>query len=438
MFEIKGKYTTAKVMADQLEESCVAQITSFINHPAFTNPVSIMPDAHTGKGSCIGFTMKMTDKVIPQIIGVDIGCSVMAINIGNKLPLSEELIDHKIRQRVPMGINVHDRGVIHMKNNFPWKDVQTLAHKFTLAYSEKFNKVINPPIYNMDWFEKKCKSIGADLGRMINSIGTLGGGNHFIEIGKDLNDDYWITIHTGSRNFGKRICEYWQSKAEKRIKKDFQEQKQKEIDGAKQTYSDKELFNKIKEIKSKYNFTIDINGLEFLEDEDASGYLFDMIFTQIYAEVNRKYIAESIIDILGVPAIDKIETVHNFIDFRDFIIRKGAIRSYIGERMIIPFNMRDGLLICEGRSNSEWNCSAPHGAGRVLSRSQAKKQIDLVEFKNQMQGIYSTSVGLGTLDESPNAYKDSKIIEEAVKPTAVILNRVIPVINIKAIETVED
>jgi len=163
-----------------------------------------------------------------------------------------------------------------------------------------------------------------------------------------------------------------------------------------------------------------------------------MIFTQIYAEVNRKYIAESIIDILGVPAIDKIETVHNFIDFRDFIIRKGAIRSYIGERMIIPFNMRDGLLICEGRSNSEWNCSAPHGAGRVLSRSQAKKQIDLVEFKNQMQGIYSTSVGLGTLDESPNAYKDSKIIEEAVKPTAVILNRVIPVINIKAIETVED
>ena len=168
-----------------------------------------------------------------------------------------------------------------------------------------------------------------------------------------------------------------------------------------------------------------------LEGEEMHSYLFDMIFAQMYAQVNRHTMMYIICDILNVPIHGGIETVHNFIDFNDLIIRKGAIRSYAGETMIIPFNMRDGILICEGRSNKEWNCSAPHGAGRVMSRSQAKKNVDLEIFKEQMKEIYSTSVGRGTLDEAPDAYKDSKIIEETIKPTALILDRIKPIHNMK-------
>lgn len=436
MFSINGKYSTANVMIDDVEESCVSQITSFLNHPSFTNPVAIMPDCHAGKGSVIGFTMPMNpNKIIPNVIGVDIGCGMLAINIGKTLPLPKEIIDYRIRLHVPMGMDVHKRSIIHMKNEFPWKDVQSTAHNFTLAYGEKFNKVISSPTYNMEWFENKCKMIGGTLTRMLNSIGTLGGGNHFIEIGKDESGDYWVTIHTGSRNFGKRVCEYWQNIAVKRIKNGYRDKTLEAINNAKEKYTGKELFEEIKKIKSSYDFTINMNGLEFLEDEDASNYLFDMIFAQAYSVVNRKYIAKVILNILGVKPIDMIETIHNYVDFQDMIIRKGSIRSYVGERMIIPFNMRDGMLICEGKSNSDWNYSAPHGAGRVLSRSKAKKQIDVEKFKEQMKDIYSTSVGNGTLDEAPDAYKDSKMIENAIEPTATIINRVKPIINLKATET---
>lgn len=181
-----------------------------------------------------------------------------------------------------------------------------------------------------------------------------------------------------------------------------------------------------------------MKGCEWLGGSDVASYLFDMIFSQVYAEVNRKYIGEIICEILGAAPVDSIETVHNYIDFRDFIIRKGAVRSYVGERMIIPFNMRDGILICEGKSNFEWNYSAPHGAGRAMSRGQAKREIDLEEFKNQMTGIYSTSVGTGTLDEAPDAYKSSEVIEKAIEPTAKVIGRIKPVHNMKDTEGAED
>jgi len=179
-----------------------------------------------------------------------------------------------------------------------------------------------------------------------------------------------------------------------------------------------------------------MKGCEWLEGSDATGYLFDMIFSQMYAQVNREYMVRIIEKIIGIERIDEIETVHNFIDFNDFIIRKGAIRSYKGERMIIPFNMRDGILICEGKSNNEWNCSAPHGSGRLMSRSQANKSLDVEEFKSQMRGIYSTSVNRSTLDEAPGAYKDSKIIENTIGPTATIIDKVKPVLNMKSGEAI--
>ena len=434
MFEIKGRYTKAKVMIDNVEESCISQIHTFVNHPVFTNPVAIMPDCHYGSSSCIGFTMELTDKVISNVIGVDIACGMLSINIGKTVPISLEELDRKIRLSVPFGQEVHDNSIINMKNDFPWRSVNSLAQKFSVAYQQRWGTHIQPPHYDMDWFTDKCDTIGGGQLRIINSLGTLGSGNHFCELGVDENGDHWFTIHTGSRNFGKRICEYWQNIAAKKIYKDKKLESQRDIEKAKETLSGKELFNRIKEIKKNFNPGIKMTGLEWLEGNESIGYLYDMIFAQEYASVNRQYIAKTVLNILGVESQDQIETVHNFIDFRDFVIRKGAVRSYVGERLIIPFNMRDGILICEGKSNPEWNCSAPHGAGRVMSRSKAKKTVNLDRFKQQMHGIFSTSVGRGTLDEAPDVYKDCKVIEEAIGPTAKILNRIKPIHNMKAAE----
>jgi len=432
MFEINGKYTSAKVMIDGVEPSCVAQITNFVNHPAFTNSVAIMPDTHAGKGSVIGFTMPMTQKVIANVIGVDIGCGMLAINIGQNLPLSLDVLDHKIRQAVPFGMNTHDKSILNMERDFPYREVRGLAHNFSLAYNQKFGTNSYFDGYDYRWFVQKCHDIGANLGRICQSVGTLGGGNHFIEVGKDDNGNYWVVIHTGSRNFGKCVCDYWQNMATSVIRKDKQEQLKLRIEEIRNTYKGMEIKAKIKEARASLGLdAIVSDDLQYLEGDNAMGYLYDMIFAQKYAEVNRAYIAKAIMNILGVNEIDRIETVHNFIDFRDFIIRKGSIRSYVGERMIIPFNMRDGILICEGKSNPEWNYSAPHGAGRLMSRAQAKKNIKLENFTKQMDGIFSTSVCNHTLDEAPDAYKDAKVIEAAIEPTAKILARIKPVMNMK-------
>jgi len=435
MITVPGKYTTADVMIDDLESEALSQIHHFVNHHAFTNPVKIMPDVHSGKGSVIGFTMPMTDKVIPNVVGVDIGCGILSINVGKELSLSQEMLDHKIRQRIPFGAEVHENSVIHMKNDFPWKRVNVIAQEFAAAYRDKYGVYPEWDEYTMDWFKNTCeKRIGGGLRRIINSLGTLGGGNHFIEIGVSESGDHWITVHTGSRNFGKRVCDYWQGKAVKWLRKDRQVELRKRIEEVKKTVDDgKEIYRRIKEIKKelKFDTDIDMKGCEWLEGPMATGYLFDMIFAQTYAEVNREYIVRIIQDILDVGVKDKIETVHNFIDFRDWIIRKGSIRSYVGERILIPFNMRDGILLCEGKSNPDWNYSAPHGAGRVLSRSKAKKILDVKDFKNQMGSVFSTSVGYNTLDEAPGAYKDSDKIEKAIEPTASIIEKVIPIHNMK-------
>ena len=430
MFEINGKFTSAKVMIDDVEESCVGQIVQFVNHPVFTNPIAIMPDTHAGKGSVIGFTMKLTDRVIPNVVGVDIGCGMLSFEVDEINTTIEEL-DRKIRQKIPFGQEIHENAMLHMEREFPWHETNVLAEKFVRSYRER-GQPIELIRFDMRWFLEKCEQIGGGTRRIINSIGTLGGGNHFIETGiSQATGRHWITIHSGSRNFGKRICEYWQSKAVKRVKKDRTDDLKIEIDSLRNQYQGDELYRKIQEVKTKHHIGVDTNGLEWLEGEEMHEYLFDMIFAQMYAQVNRHTMMYIIRDLLNVTIRGGIETVHNFIDFNDLIIRKGAIRSYIGETMIIPFNMRDGILVCEGRSNAMWNFSAPHGAGRVMSRSQAKRSIDLELFREQMKGIYSTSVGMGTLDESPDAYKDAKIIEEAIDPTATIIDRIKPIHNMK-------
>jgi len=407
MITLNGKYSNAKIMIDQVEPECISQIVSMINNPVFVNPVAIMPDCHAGKGSVIGFTMKRGDKIIPNIIGVDIGCGMLSMNIG-KVEINFSELDSSIRKRIPFGMNTHEKAIINMRKNFPFGE------------------------YSYEWFEKTCKRIGMDVSYAINSIGTLGGGNHFIEIGKSIsNNDIWITVHSGSRNFGKKVCDYWQKVAEG---SDDQTKKLKMLIGLeeikKTSKSGTEIGKRISELKQSLNIVKKVSGLEFLEGSDVDGYLEDMYFAQQYAEENRYMIMSQILIALKkFNAYSSIQTVHNFIDPQDQIIRKGSIRSYVNEIMLIPFNPFDGLLICEGKSNPEWNFSAPHGAGRVMSRGKAKKTITKEMADEAMKGVYASS---RPLDESPLVYKNSALIEKFIEPTAKIIDRIKPIMNLKA------
>lgn len=418
-------------MIDELEPNCREQIHTFVNNEHFTNPVAIMPDTHAGMGSVIGFTMPMTKEVIPNVIGVDIGCGMLSAKVGAELPITFEEMDAAIRKRIPFGGNVHERGVIHMRDDFPWMRVQELAEQFAEHYAKSFGVEITPPAYGTEWFREKCDQIGEAMTYAINSIGSLGGGNHFIETGIDEENNYWFTIHSGSRNFGKKICDYWQKRAGIQGRELLKQKYDEAVEEFLKSFvgSKSQMNAEIKKLKKRYIHQK--SPLDALTGNDAAGYLFDMIFAQVYASVNRRKMMEIIGEITGADLSEQIETVHNYIDFEDFIIRKGAIRSYEDEQMIIPFNMRDGILLCEGKSNEEWNCSAPHGAGRVMSRSQARRELDVEIFKAQMNGIYSTSVGTETIDEAPDSYKPAAVIEEAIADTAKIITRITPVHNMK-------
>ena len=398
MFEINGKYTNAKVMIDMVEPECISQIQAMTNHAAFTNSIAIMPDTHAGKGSVIGFTMPVGDKIVPNVVGVDIGCGMFSVNVG-KIDIDHNKVDSMIRDVVPFGKNV--------RNDIAKSRISGIDN---LEYSELY------------------KRVGIDESYALKSLGSLGGGNHFIEIGKDSNDNIWITVHTGSRNLGKKVCEYWQDKGFKRIVPVV------DVDQIKSKFPKSEWAKQLKLAKDE-NKKYKKSDLDWIDGVDKEGYLYDMNLTQIYASVNRYIVMKEILKVFGIDRVynnkDFIDTVHNFIDKRDNIIRKGAIRSYTGERMIIPFNMRDGILICEGKSNPEWNFSAPHGAGRLLSRSKAKEVLILEDYEKKMKGVFSTSINKFTLDEAPEAYKDSKMIEEAIVPTARIIDRIIPIHNLK-------
>jgi len=442
MIIFEGKYTQAKVMIDQIDESCSSQITQFINHPAFTNPVAIMPDTHAGKGSVIGFTMEMTDKIIPNTIGVDIGCGMLSVSLPTGIHLYLKRVDEMIREAIPFGFEVHDtKPLMNMERYFPWKMLSEQNRQFCMAFNRKFNKSMTPIEYTYDWFLHKCNAINMNAIRANNSLGTLGGGNHFIEMGESKNNkNIWLTVHTGSRQLGERICRYWQTMPVAADRKKAEMIFKVSLDKAKSLYTTKQDRKKIPAVIKGLKQELGLDRpsksreLDYIEDAHLEGYLTDMIFAQTYAKVNRQLIINKIIELLDISSQPPppIDTIHNYIGFNDFIIRKGAISSYEKQVMIIPFNMRDGILICEGKSNPEWNYSAPHGAGRVLSRAKAKEKLDLAEFEKQMNGIYSTSVGKSTLDEAPDAYKDPEIVEKAIEPTAIVLDRIKPIINLKA------
>lgn len=432
MITIKGKYTTADVMIDNVEDECISQIMKFTNHPAFTNPVKIMPDTHAGKGSVIGFTMKLTDKVIASTIGVDIGCGVYATGF-DKTPLDLPEVDALIRKHIPLGFSTNQNQKVDIETGFSWSGINQYASQFRDSYQKMTGIVIEPVDYSPEWYHDLLKLVGAKSGDVERSIGSLGGGNHFLEIAEGKENTYWLIVHTGSRNFGLRIANHFQKLAEEKCCQYDRDGYNVKLLQLKDQFKGRELGDKIRQLKVDSSLGVP-KDLAYLIGQDAHDYFHAMIFAQAYANVNRRTISKTIFE-KCLPAVipeTVVESVHNCIDFSDMIIRKGAIRSYRGEMMIVPFNMRDGSLIAYGKSNPDWNCSAPHGAGRVMSRTMAKKTLRLDEFRETMSGVYSTSVGKDTLDEAPDAYKPWTMIRDAVEPTMDIVDIIKPIYNLKA------
>lgn len=434
MIQLKGKYNQdCKIFIDNVEAEAIELVKNILNQEIASGvPVRIMPDTHVGKGIVIGFTMPMTKMVNPNYIGVDIGCSVTSYLL-NKRFKADELarVDKIIRKAIPMG---HDIRKSRDFNHW-WVDeyLQTVTrniNNFQQQWNKRFSDNKEHITVDREYISGLCKKVGIGENVFYNSVGTLGGGNHFIEIGESANDgSHYLTIHSGSRNFGLKVCNY-HAKKMIRTEKLPQEYYDKFKDITQQTIPTTNIPVKLELLNKEYKVG---KKEDMLEGENMYNYLLDMVIAQTYAEFNHKAMAHSIfVGLRDVEVVDTIHSMHNFIDTHDWIIRKGAIRAYKNERMIIPFNMRDGLLICEGKSNEDWNCSAPHGAGRILARNQAKKTLDMNEFENQMKGIYSTSVCESTLDESPMAYKDKNTIIEAIKDTAIILDTIKPILNIKA------
>lgn len=400
MLEIKGKINTALCYAKVIEDEAIEQIRRMCDYRLTEGcKVRIMPDVHSGKGCTIGTTMTVTDKACPNIVGVDIGCGMYTVKLADK-----ELDFGKIDEAchfIPSGMNV-------------WE-----------GRKERF-----------DLTELKCYRSLRDSKRLERSLGTLGGGNHFIEVDKATDGTYYLVIHSGSRNLGKQVAEIYQQLAV-----DLHKGKDKlfeQIDEVIRTYKAEgrkhEIQTKIKDLKKEFEekellIPEDICWLfgTYLED-----YLYDVEICQRFAKRSREKMAEIILEMTGMTAVEAFHTIHNYIDTDEMILRKGAIAAHKGEKVLIPINMRDGSVIAIGKGNPEWNESAPHGAGRIMSRTKAKQMIDLEEYKASMEGIYTTSVNQDTIDESPMAYKSLEDIIDVIRDSVDVVDVMKPVFNFKA------
>lgn len=391
-----------KIFTDNVEQEALEQINTLLEQEVFKNcKVRIMPDVHAGKGCVIGFTADLGNKVIPNIVGVDIGCGMFTVELGN-IDIDFDKLDKVIRKRVPSGRDVHKGRIV------------------------KFKQLQNLHCY------RQLK----DAKRLERSIGTLGGGNHFIEIDIDDDNNKYLIIHTGSRNLGKQVAEYYQNLAIELMqgKDKLYEMQNKLIKEYKEQGRRKEIQEAIKELHRKYNPNpLNIpKELCYLTGKYRQMYLDDMAICQEFASLNRMKIAESILVEMKWNIIGGFKTIHNYIDLESNIVRKGAISAKDKEKVLIPINMRDGCIIGYGKGNEDWNCSAPHGAGRIMSRSKAKEIVSLEEFEKSMDGIYTTSVNESTIDESPMVYKTMNEIVENIEDTVYIYKIIKPIYNFKA------
>ena len=397
MLELQGKYASAKVFTDVVDSESISQVINLLNQPYVADSVvRMMPDIHAGAGCTIGTTMTIKDKICPNLVGVDIGCGMETICIKEK-HIEPQKLDRVIRSGIPSGFEIRKK-----------------AHRFAS---------------NIDLDELYCAK-KVDIDRAYLSIGTLGGGNHFIEANKDDAGKIYIVFHSGCRHLGLEIATFFQNASYKSLTSYRKEEIDAKIEELKVAGRQKEIQQVLKGLKAKY--TPIPKPLAYVEGELFEQYLHDMQIAQRFAELNRQAMMDTIVKDMGFHVTEQFTTVHNYIDTDSMILRKGSVSAQAGERLLIPINMRDGSLLCTGKGNEDWNFSAPHGAGRLMSRSAAKESFTVSEFKKQMEGIYTTSVGRSTLDECPMAYKDISDIVENIGPTAAIDAIIKPIYNFKA------
>lgn len=398
MIEIKRNTgeNPVKVYAKTFEYEAYDQVKRLANYEPYLNStIRIMPDAHAGKGCTVGTTMTLHGMVTPNLVGVDIGCGMLVINLGHDQFNGEpdlKKLDEVIHKFVPAGFEIHNQA---------WT---------------KFNKLD----------DLLCRN-SVDLQRAVLSIGTLGGGNHFIELDKSETGDYMLVIHTGSRYLGKQVCEFYQNLAYKKLN-EMGSIKAELVKKLKAEGREKDINDELKKVQKPSAS----KELAHLTGNDFNNYIYDMEIVQEYAVLNRRTIANIILQKMGWKEISSFETIHNYIDTKNMILRKGSVSAQKDEILIIPINMRDGSLICIGKGNPDWNWSAPHGAGRLLSRSKAKQAITMDEYEKSMEGIYTTTVNTSTLDESPMAYKPMDEIIECIEPTVNVIEVIKPIYNFKA------
>lgn len=410
MFELSGKYNTCKIFTDNCDNETISQLTDLLNQESVKgSKIRIMPDTHAGKGCVIGTTMTLQNNVIPNLVGVDIGCGMLAIKLKEK-EIDLKLLDEVINEYIPAGFEIHEDPVSRSSTD----------------------KIIAP----------------VDVDKAFKSLSSLGGGNHFIEIDRDSHGNLWLVVHTGSRHLGLEVCEYYQNRAYEKLQESAKGGSLKQlinstISELKTAHREKEISKQIEKVKADYeheNNTKVPRELAYLVGQDFDDYIHDMQLTQQHAAINRKCIAGTIIAKMGLHSVSKdccydencFDTIHNYIDCDNMILRKGSVSAELGEWLIIPMNMRDGSLICIGKGNPDWNYSAPHGAGRIMSRSQAKDRVNLDDFEESMKGIYSTSVCESTIDESPFVYKPMQEIIDNIKDTVEIIDIIKPIYNFKA------
>ena len=395
MKEVKGKYGTAKIFTDLVEVSAVNQVKTLMDQEFVDGcKVRMMPDIHSGSGCVIGTTMEIRDKICPNLVGCDIGCGMHTTVMPTTIFPDFEKLDQVIHERIPSGPNIRKEPHHYIRNT------------------------------HLD--ELLCRD-SVDIERAKLSLGTLGGGNHFIEVDRDAEGRYYLVIHTGSRHLGVEVAEYYQNWAYDSLKQNHKNIRNYLIESLRAQGREKEIQKELS------NLTFDIpKDLAYVGGMLFNSYLHDMKIVQEYAKWNRITITDVIRTFMNWRIEDDFETIHNYIDTDRMILRKGAVSADKGELLLIPMNMRDGSLLCRGKGNPDWNYSAPHGAGRIMSRSEAFKSLDIHEFEHKMHGVYSTSVCEETIDESPMAYKPMKSIVENIGDTVDILKVIKPVYNFKA------
>ncbi len=400
MIIIEGKYNIAKVFTDVVEETALSQIKTLCDQEFVKDSkLRIMPDVHAGAGCTIGTTMTIKDKIVPNLVGVDIGCGMETIQVKNK-HIELQKLDKLIYEEIPSGFNIRKK-----------------PHK----YNDE-----------VDLTALRCRlDAKINIARAQMSLGTLGGGNHFIEVDQDEEGNLYIVVHSGSRHLGLEVANYYQEQAYRSLNQNTAQDIYHLAEEYKAVGKDHEIQSAIKALKKQIKTEIP-KQLTYVSGRLMEDYIHDMKIVQRFAMLNRKAMMDVIIKGMKLKVVEEFTTIHNYIDIENMILRKGAVSATKGEKLLIPINMRDGSLICIGKGNPDWNQSAPHGAGRLMSRKQAKNAYTVSEFKKEMKGIYTTSVNDKTLDECPMAYKGMEDIVSNIADTVEIMEVIKPIYNFKA------